>query len=101
MALPITLIAKIANAITWFKESKVGQLPIPGASQNVGEMTASKTGVVAMTIVTFSINHITANPDSYVGWVMLGVCLLAVTIGDRIDKIYKLLAKKEEMAEEG
>lgn len=89
MALPLVPI--ISAALSWFKDSKVGKIQVPGASQTLGEMTASKTGIAVMTIVGFSIDHIGDNPESDAGWIMLGLCLLAVTLGDRIDKMYKIL----------
>lgn len=97
MALPV--LSLISAGINLFKDSKVGKLQVPGASQTVGEMTASKTGVAVITIITFSINHIQDNPESYAGWIMLGICLLTVTIGDRIDKIYKIMKEIKESSQ--
>jgi len=96
MAIPLGF---ITTAINLFKDSKVGKLPLPGASQTFGEATASKTGVAIITIIGFSATHIQSNPESSAGWIMLGICALAATIGDRVDKVYKILKEDKDNRE--
>ncbi len=91
MALPISSI--ITGLISAFKASPVGQAKT-GLSQNIGELVTSKTNMSAMTIVGFTINHLTNDPNSTAAWVMLGGCLLVITLRDTLNKILVEMVKR-------
>ncbi|MES0444909.1 MAG: hypothetical protein ABUJ92_00050 [Desulfobacterales bacterium] len=91
----LPLIPIITGLISSFKDSPVGQAKT-GMSQNVGELVTNKTNLSAMTIVGFTINHLTGNPDSTPAWIMLGICLLAITLRDTANKILVELMKRND-----
>lgn len=84
----------ITTAISAFQQSPLGQAKT-GLSQNFGEAVTNKTNLSVITIIGFSINHIQDNPESNAGWIMLAMCLLAVTLRDTAHKILKALKDKE------
>lgn len=72
------MLSVITNLISSFASSKVGQAPIPGFSQNVGELLTSKTNMLTnFPAITYGISRLSENPQDPIGhtYLIIGIGL--------------------------